>query len=130
MSYTEFAYSNLEIVTPKLEASEDLVVRVRVANIGHRPGQEVVQLYVRDPVASRSRPLRQLKGFHKIWLAPGESRVAVFRISARDLGFYMPDGSYVVEPGTFQVWVGGDSNAVMEGGFEVTKGSQHPALVD
>ncbi|MBA3517979.1 MAG: glycoside hydrolase family 3 C-terminal domain-containing protein, partial [Rhizobiales bacterium] len=122
LSYTEFAFSDLEIVTPNLKASDDLEVRVSVANTGDRLGQEVVQLYVRDPVASRSRPLRQLKGFQKISLAPGESRVASFRIPASNLGFHLPDGTYVVEPGTFQVWVGGDSNANLQGQFEVTEG--------
>lgn len=119
LSYTDFAYSGLKVLNPRLKQSDDLRVEVTLANTGRRAGKEVVQLYVRDPVASRSRPLRQLKAFRKVELAPGESRKLMFRIAARELGFYLPDGSYVVEPGRFQLWAGGSSAADLETGFEI-----------
>jgi beta-glucosidase len=95
-------------------------LRVTVRNTGAREGKEVVQLYVRDPVASRSRPVRELKAFEKIALAPGETRVVTFRVPARELGFHLEDGAYVVEPGLFQVWAGGSSRADLGASFEVT----------
>jgi beta-glucosidase len=126
LSYTRFAYSNFEIVTPKVRASEAVEIRVTVANTGSRAGKEVVQLYVRDLVASRSRPVRQLKAFEKIALAPSEARTVTFRVPARDLGFHLADGAYVVEPGAFQVWVGGSSLADLGGTLEVTEGLRLP----
>ena len=84
----------------------------------------MAQLYVRDVVASRSRPVRELKSFEKIRLAPGESRVVTFRIPARELGFHLEDGTYVVEPGAFDVWVGGNSLADLGTRFEVSDGLQ------
>lgn len=120
LSYTTFAYSDLVVGRRSLTSGDTLEVSVRVANTGKRAGQEVVQLYVRDPVASRSRPVRELKAFEKIALQPGESRTVTLRVPVRDLGFHLDDGTYVVEPGRFQVWVGGSSLADLEGGFEVT----------
>ncbi|MDQ4060080.1 MAG: glycoside hydrolase family 3 C-terminal domain-containing protein, partial [Pseudomonadota bacterium] len=122
LTYTRFTYTNLEIVAPSVKPSEAVEVRVTVTNVGGRIGKEVAQLYVRDVVASRSRPVRELKGFDKIALAPGESRVVSFRVPARELGFHLEDGRYVVEPGLFQVWVGGSSLADLGGTFEVTEG--------
>mgnify|MGYP001258151860 FL=1 len=126
LDYTGFAYSDLEIVTPRVRASEAVEIRVTVTNTGARAGKEVAQLYVRDPVASRSRPLRQLKAFRKIVLAPGEARTVAFRVPARELGFHLPDGSYLVEPGRFQVWAGGSALADLGGSFEVTEALRVP----
>lgn len=121
LSYTDFAYSSLKVLNPTAKMGEDVSVEVTVANTGARAGKDVVQLYVRDRVASRSRPVRQLKAFRKIELAPGESRTEAFRIPVQDLGFHRPDGSYVVEPGTFQLWAGGSSAADLGTTFELTE---------
>jgi beta-glucosidase len=80
----------------------------------------VVQLYVRQPVASSTRPLRQLKAFEKVALAPGERRRVTLRVPAAELGFHREDGSYVVEPGPREVFVGTSSEAALSGRVEIT----------
>ena len=126
LSYTTFAFSDPVVATPKLKGSDTLEVRVEVKNTGDRAGKEVAQLYVRDPVASRSRPVRELKAFEKIALAPGEARTLTLRVPVRELGFHLDDGTYVVEPGRFEVGVGGDSRADLNASFEVTEGLRIP----
>jgi beta-glucosidase len=122
LSYTTFAYSDLRVLTSRVSAGDHVEVRVRVANTGARPGREVAQLYMRDPVATRARPIRELKAFEVLRLAPGESREVTFRVPVADLGFHLVDGTYVVEPGAFQVFAGGDARAGLEGRFEVAEG--------
>ncbi|WP_375461475.1 glycoside hydrolase family 3 N-terminal domain-containing protein [uncultured Enterovirga sp.] len=120
LGYTSFALSDLLVTTPSITKSGVLDVKVRITNTGARAGREVVQLYVRQPVASVSRPLRQLKAFEKVALSPGESRIVSLRVPAAELGYHDDDGSYVVEPGPFQVFVGSSSDATLSGAFEVT----------
>ena len=124
LSYTGFSYRDLAILKPQLAAGDSVEARVTITNTGARPGQEAAQLYVRQPVASRSRPLRELKAFEKVALAPGESKEVTLRVPVRELGFHLDDGTYVVEPGRFQVWVGGSSLADLGTSFEVTEGVQ------
>ena len=81
-----------------------------------------MQLYVRDPIASRSRPLRELKAFEKVALSPGEAKQVSLRVPVADLGFHLDDGSYVVEKGEIQLFVGGDSLAAAAGSVEITGG--------
>lgn len=119
MTYSRFAFSDLAIAAPRLARADTLEVSVRVANVGNRAGREVAQLYVRQLVASRSRPLRKLAGFEKLALAPGEARNLTFRIPVETLGFHLDDGSYVVEPGPFQVFAGNSSDAALTASFEV-----------
>jgi beta-glucosidase len=126
LSYASFRFSDLVVATPRASASETVEVRVTVTNAGARAGQEVVQLYIRDVVASRSRPVRELKAFEKIALAPGESRAVTLRVPARELGFHLEDGTYVVEPGRFDLWVGADSRADRAGSFELLDGLRLP----
>ncbi|HSD29771.1 MAG TPA: glycoside hydrolase family 3 N-terminal domain-containing protein [Vicinamibacteria bacterium] len=120
LGYTTFAYSGLEVSAPSMPLTGSLEVRVKVKNTGSREGKEVVQLYVRDLVASRSRPLRELKGFRKVALQAGEEQTVAFTLEAQDLGFHDDAGKYLVEPGAFQVYVGGSSTADLRAGFEVT----------
>jgi beta-glucosidase len=120
LSYTTFAYKDAAIGKPRLTPGETLDVSVTVTNTGSRQGQEVVQLYMRDPVASRSRPLRQLKAFEKIALQPGESKVVRLQIPVEELGFHLDDGTYVVEAGDIEVFVGGNSLAGSIGRVEIT----------
>jgi beta-glucosidase len=122
LSYTTFAFSDPVVAAAKLKGSDTLEVQVEVRNTGTRAGKEVAQLYIRDPVASRSRPVRELKAFEKIALAPGEARTLVLRVPVRELGFHLEDGTYVVEPGRFDVGVGGNSRAELTASFEVTEG--------
>jgi beta-glucosidase len=126
LGYATFTYSDFVVATPQVRADDTMEVRVTVTNTGSRAGQEVAQLYVRDRVASRSRPVRELKGFEKIALEPGASRAVTFRVPVRDLGFHLDDGAYVVEPGRFDVWAGGSSLTELGDAFEVTEGLRIP----
>ena len=126
LSYTEFRYSDLKVATPRLALSDTLAVRVTLANAGPRAGAEVAQLYVRDVVASRSRPVRELKAFEKVFLEPGESRVVTLQVPVRELGFHLEDGTYVVEPGRFDLWVGGSSRAELSASVEVAEALRIP----
>ena len=119
MSFTRFALDAPVIAAPRLTPAETLSVSVRLTNAGERAGREVVQLYVRQLVASRSRPLRRLAAFEKVALAPGEARVVTFRVPVADLGFHDDEARYVVEPGPFQVFVGTASDATLSGRFDV-----------
>ena len=125
LSYTSFRFSDL-VVPARVSASDTIDVRVAVTNTGERAGEEVVQLYVRDVVASRSRPLRELKAFEKLALAPGQSRIVTLKVPARELGFHLDDGTYVVEPGRFDLWVGADSRADLTASFELVDGLRLP----
>ncbi len=120
LSYTRFAYANLAVSAPRMARAGAIEVHVDVTNTGARAGQEVVQLYARQPVASRSRPLRQLKGFAKISLAPGETKRVAIPLRAASLGFHDAAGRYSVEPGVFELFVGGDSRATLTTTLEVT----------
>ncbi|QFU18209.1 glycosyl hydrolase [Microvirga thermotolerans] len=115
LSYTRFTYTDPAILKQRLRAGEVLEVAVTVTNAGARAGQEVVQLYTRDPIASRSRPLRELKAFEKIALAPGEAKRVILRVPVDSLGFHQDDGTYRVEEGAIQVFVGGNSLAEQVG---------------
>lgn len=122
LSYTTFSYDNLHIETPVVPAAGTLVVSAQVVNTGDRAGVEVVQLYVRDLHASVTRPVRELKGFQRVALAPGEGQMVRFAVPVRELGFIGLDMAYRVEPGRFRVWLGPDSVGGLEGEFEVRSG--------
>ena len=119
LSYTTFTYSNLKLSTARPRVSDTVTATVTVANTGNREGTEVVQLYVRDEVASVGRPVRELKGFQRVTLKPGESRGVDIRVAVRDLAFYGLDMKRVVEPGAFRVYVGPSSAEGQEARFEV-----------
>jgi len=132
LSYTTFAYRDLKVLfrtnigsrdlqagPPRVGPNDTLSVLVTVANTGAREGTEVVQLYVRDEVATVARPVRELKGFSRVTLKPGEARRIELRLAARDLAFYGLDMKPTVEPGTFRVFVGPNSVEGLEAVFEV-----------
>jgi beta-glucosidase len=119
LSYTTFAYSDLQVGAPRIGPNDTLTVSVTVTNTGTREGTEVVQLYVRDLVASVTRPVRELKGFRRVTLKPREARIVELRLAARDLAFYGLDMKPVVEPGTFSIFVGPNSAEGLDGRFEV-----------
>jgi len=90
-----------------------------VTNTGSRTGDEVVQLYIHDPVASISQPVRRLRGFDRVTLTPGQSRTVTFTLDRSDFGFYDNRGRFVVEPGEIDVYVGDSSNAQLTKSFTV-----------
>jgi beta-glucosidase len=121
LSYTTFDYSNLKISSDKMNFNEKVKVTVDVTNTGNYDGKEVVQLYIRDLVGSVTRPLKELKGFQKIALKKGEKQTVTFEISVEELKFYNSDLEFLAEPGTFQVFVGTDSNTDTKVSFELIK---------
>ncbi len=121
LSYTTFGYSNLKISTVKITPSETLKVSVDVSNTGNFDGKEVVQLYIRDLVGTVTRPVKELKGFQKIAIKKGEKQTITFQISLEDLKFYNSDLQFVAEPGMFEIFVGGNSNAELKATFELVQ---------
>jgi len=119
LSYTEFKLSNLQLSAQSIRADGRLTASVEVENTGKRAGDEVVQLYIRDMAASRTRPLKELKGFERITLKSGEKRRVQFTLAPEQLGFYNTDMRFVVEPGMFKVIVGTNSVDGLEASFEV-----------
>ena len=119
LSYTTFRYGDLRLGATSIAPSEGLTVRVDVTNTGAREGAEVAQLYIRDVVTSVTRPVRELAGFRRVALKPGETRTVEFRLAPEQLGFYDRAMRFVVEPGTFQVFAGGSSVGGLETSFEV-----------
>jgi beta-glucosidase len=119
LSYTTFTYHDLQVETPTVGLNDTLTVTATITNTGNRPGDEIVQLYVRDLVGSVTRPVKELKGFQRILLEPGQSQAVRFEVAVQQLGFHGLDMKYVVEPGGFKVWVGPDSTEGLEGEFTV-----------
>jgi beta-glucosidase len=114
LSYTTFAYSNLRLDRAEARRGETINVSVEVENTGERPGDEVVQLYIHQCAGSASRPVRELKGFRRIALAPGEKTTVQFALGPDELSFWSPaENTWVQEAETFDVWVGGDSTAAL-----------------
>ena len=121
LSYTTFRLSNLHLSAQRIPANGRLEVAVDVENTGRRAGDEVVQLYTRDLAASRTRPVKELKGFERVTLQPGERRTLRFTLAAEQLGFYTDDVRFLVEPGAFKLTVGTSSEGGLESEFEVVK---------
>jgi beta-glucosidase len=124
LSYTTFKLSNMQLSQTKIGKNGTLTVSVDLENTGSRDGAEVVQVYLRDMAASMSRPVKELKGFQKVFLKAGEKRKIQIPVKVQDLGFYDVNNRYVVEEGQFRVMVGTDSqniNDEMSEFFTVTK---------
>jgi beta-glucosidase len=117
LAYTTFEYSNLRISAPTLRAGGTLTVSADVANTGAREGDEIVQLYIHDVVASVVQPVRALKGFRRVHLKPGEKQRVEFTLTPEDLAFWNTAMQYAAEPGRFQVWIAPDSVRGLEGQF-------------
>lgn len=112
LSYTSFSYGDIKVSSRQLEGNQKLTASIELSNTGKYDGAEVVQLYIRDVVGSITRPMRELKGFQKVYLKAGESKTVSFEISTEDLKFYNYDIEYVWEPGEFEIMIGGNSNDV------------------
>ena len=120
LSYTQFTYSDIKLSSSKMAKNGSIIASVTVTNTGMIEGKEVVQLYLRDMVGSITRPVKELKGFQKINLKPGETKELNFNITEEELKFYNSDLQYVSEPGDFKVFIGSNSRDVKENGFELT----------
>ena len=119
LSYTQFKITNLQLSAQRIRTSGNLTVTVDVENVGKRPGDEVVQLYIRDIAASMTRPVKELKGFRRLTLQPGEKKHLEFVLTPEHLGFWNREMRFVVEPGEFKVMVGPNSDDVIETKFAV-----------
>jgi beta-glucosidase len=110
LSYTTFAYANLRVNAPRLSSKAPVEASVDVTNTGSRKGDEVAQLYARYPASKVARPLKQLRGFERVTLAPGETRTVRFRVAAEDLAYWEPSRhGWVVEPGPVELMAGRSS---------------------
>ena len=109
LSYTDFAYSDAKLSSSNISAGESTTLSVVVSNVGQRSGDEVVQLYIRDNFSAVTRPVKELKGFKRLSLEPGEARQVQFDITPAALGYFGIDMSWQVEPGDFTIMVGGSS---------------------
>jgi len=121
LSYTAFDYSQLTLDRDTVSIGQAVTVSVNVTNIGHRPADEVVQLYLHQRFGTASRPVRELKGFQRIRLEVRESRTVLFTIGPAELRYWNAAvRDWVIDPSTFDVWVGGDSTAPLGTTFQVT----------
>ncbi|SFC49181.1 beta-glucosidase [Nocardioides terrae] len=121
LSYTTFDVSGPRLSRTSVSPNGSLSATVTVTNTGSRPGDDVVQLYLHDPVASISQPVRRLRGFERVTLQPGESRSVTFTIDRSDFGFYDNRGRFVVEPGTIELYAGDSSTASKTESFTVRR---------
>lgn len=121
LSYTTFSVTNLRLSRQRVSKNGKVTASVDVANTGGRAGDEVVQLYIHDPVASISQPVRRLRGFQRVTLAPGAGQTVSFTLDKGDFGFYDNSGAFVVEPGTIDVYAGDSSHADMTQSFTVSR---------
>ena len=122
LSYTTFAYEDLELGAPAISPKQTLSVRVRVKNTGEHAGAEVVQLYLRDQYSTIIRPVRELKAFRRVFLKPGETKVVEFALTIDDIATRDADGELLIEPGVFQLWAGGDCTASLTKEFKLLGG--------
>ena len=118
LSYAKFEYSNLSLSQKAFSGNEQIEVSVTVKNSGKYAGKEVVQLYIRDLIASVTRPVKELKGFEMIELQPGESKKVNFTINKKTIEFYTAQSKWEAEPGDFKVFVGGNSVQTLENDFQ------------
>ena len=121
LSYTTFSFEDLKVDPAEFKVGETVKVTATVKNTGSRAGSEIAQLYIRDLVASMPQPVRELKGFQKILLNPGESKTIEFELKSDALAFHNREMQRVVEPGQFRAWIGGDSVGSLSADFKLTK---------
>lgn len=114
LSYSTFEYSNLQVDKDTFGAEDTVTVSFTLSNTGKVAGKEVAQLYIRDLVASVTRPVKELKGFELVSLTAGETKTITFKLTKEELGFYNNNGTFIIEPGEFTLFVGGSSETVLE----------------
>ncbi len=121
LSYTTFEYGQVELSTNKLGVGGTLKIRAPVTNTGKIAAAEVAQLYIRDVVSSTVRPVRELMAFRRVRIEPGQTKVVQFSLLRDSLGFYNPQEQRIVEPGRFEIYVGGNSSAKLGAKFDLTE---------
>jgi beta-glucosidase len=122
LSYTTFAIDNLKVSMPQVNVGDTVAVAADVTNTGTVAGDEVVQLYIHQKSGSDSRPMRELKGFERVPLEPGESKTVTFRLGPDELRYWSTSArGWVQDAAAFDVWVGADSTATLGGGFTVVR---------
>jgi len=121
LSYTTFAYANLRVAAARIRPTEKMTVSLDVTNTGKRAGDEVVQLYIRDVVSFATQPVKQLRGFRRVTLQPGETRTVTFEVGPAELAYHGADMKRVVEPGRFDIMVGGNSVDVKSVALDVVE---------
>ena len=121
LSYTSFSYSDISLDKTQMNLSGKIIATVTVTNTGNYDGEEVVQMYIKDPVASVTQPVKKLKGFQKIFLKKGESKAVSFTITSEELKFFNSSLQWVAEPGDFKVQIGSSSDNVKEAAFKLLK---------
>jgi len=119
LSYADFGYDNLRVSRSRVQMGGTFTVSADVSNRGNVPAEEVVQLYVRDLVGNVTRPVKELKGFRRVRIEPGETVTVSFELHTDDLAFYGRDNRLIVEPGEFHAWIGGSSDAGLHTGFRI-----------
>ncbi len=121
LSYTVFRYSELSLSKKEIKPGEKLQIKVTLTNTGDYDGEETAQMYIRDLVATVTQPVKELKGFQKVFLKKGESKELVFTLGTSDLMFFNNELKYIYEPGDFEVFVGTSSEEVKKAGFTLLK---------
>ena len=119
MSYTTFKVDGVSLSSPVMPSRGSIKVFARVTNTGTVAGDDVAQIYIHDPVASLSQPVRRLRGFQRVTLKPGESPTLSWTLDASDVGFYDNKGRFRVEPGAIEVYAGDSSSADQKAVFTV-----------
>ncbi len=120
LSYAEFQYEDIRVSADEIGLGDEITISADVINTGTVAADEIVQLYIRDLVGNVTRPVRELKGFRRLRLEPGQRMSVDFRLHTDDLAFYGRDMKLVTEPGEFHAWIGGSSNADLQTGFRIT----------
>ncbi|APS40709.1 beta-glucosidase BglX [Salegentibacter sp. T436] len=121
LSYTDFEYGDLQLSSEEMDANGSIEASITLSNIGNVEGKEIVQLYLRDLVASTTRPVKELKGFEAVNLAPGESKTVTFEIDEEMLQFYNANRKWESEAGEFEVFIGGNSRDLQKATFSLKK---------
>jgi beta-glucosidase len=122
LSYTTFEFSNLEVSAPQIKIGKTVTINVDVTNTGSREGDEVVQLYIHQKWGSDSRPMRELKGFERITLQPGEKKTVTFQLGPDELGYWSTNANcWIQDAAAFDLWVGADSLATLHTDLEVVQ---------
>jgi beta-glucosidase len=122
LSYTTFEFSNLKVSKSKVKIGKHVTVSVDVKNTGKVAGDEVAQLYIHQKWGTDTRPMRELKGFERITLQPGETKTVTFKLGADELQYWSTKSEeWIQDAAAFDIWVGGDSLASLHAEFEVVK---------
>ena len=123
LSYATFEYRDIHVSAPEIRLNETITVSAELTNHGDVAAEEVVQFYVRDLVASITRPVKELKGYRRVRLAPGETTTVAFTLHTDNLSFYGRDSRPTVEPGLFHAWIGGSSQTELQTEFRIVPDS-------